>query len=440
MHVSAYEGGGLGGVRWRGASLSRFDGRRWFNPPSKDTPIRVERGMLLLQRRPPWTPGRNIAYQVQLNDIASDTLFFAGLPETVSINLPLLLASSGGSLRVPGGSTGIGYSVYSFLVDETAPVAVKPDPLPPDIRQELLALPPLDSRIPQLARDMVAGTLHEEQQARAIEQRLRRSYGYTLELLPASVPDPLAHFLFVRRKGHCEYFASAMAVLLRSIGIPARVVTGFQSGVFNPMTGWQLIRASDAHSWVEAWIPERGWTTFDPTPPDPNAAPGGFLSRVSLVLDAAQQFWSDWVVGYDLNRQVTLATRVRESRQRASTTWLDSLNRWTKDAAAAGRAYAAPILASLAAAAAAIVYGPALLAWWRRRLRVLRAQRGHGQSSDATLLYTRMLGLLARRGIQKPPWLTPMEFARVLPRPASVGTVAPAGSDLARLVDELTAA
>jgi len=79
------------------------------------------------------------------------------------------------------------------------------------------------------------------------------------------VADPLAYFLFTRKQGHCEYFASAMTVMLRTAGIPARLATGFQSGVYNPITDFWLVRASDAHAWVEAWIPGRGWTTFDPT-------------------------------------------------------------------------------------------------------------------------------------------------------------------------------
>ena len=74
---------------------------------------------------------------------------------------------------------------------------------------------------------MTAGLATPEERARALERRLRHDYGYTLELLPAPVADPLATFLFARKKGHCEYFASAMAVMLRTLGIPSRVVTGF---------------------------------------------------------------------------------------------------------------------------------------------------------------------------------------------------------------------
>ena len=135
--------------------------------------------------------------------------------------------------------------------------------------------------------------------------------------------DPLAHFLFERKAGHCEYFASAMAVMLRSLGIPSRVVTGFQSGIYNPLNGWQVIRASDAHSWVEAYLPRRGWATFDPTPPDPNAVQTGLGTKLAMYMDAAETFWQEWVLNYDLEHQLVLATRVQQSSSRG-TRWFDA--------------------------------------------------------------------------------------------------------------------
>jgi transglutaminase-like putative cysteine protease len=83
-----------------------------------------------------------------------------------------------------------------------------------------------------------------------------------------------------------------MAVMLRSLGIPARLVPGFQSGVWNPLTEMYVIRASDAHSWVEAWMPGSGWTTFDPTPPDPNRA-FPLWAKLTLFMDAADTFWQE---------------------------------------------------------------------------------------------------------------------------------------------------
>ena len=151
------------------------------------------------------------------------------------------------------------------------------------------------------------------------------------------MPDPLANFLFDRRKGHCEYFASAMAVMLRTVGIPSRVVTGFASGVYNPLTGWQVVRASDAHSWVEAWIAGRGWRTYDPTPADPSAIESPFMARTALFFDAAEQFWQDWVLSYDLERQSTLASRALQTSRGAKSQWMESAARWFSLAARSTR-------------------------------------------------------------------------------------------------------
>ena len=94
-------------------------------------------------------------------------------------------------------------------------------------------------------------------------------FGYTLEIPRVAPRDPLADFLFVRKRGHCEYFASSMAIMLRTLGIPSRVVNGFRTSEFNDLTGNYVIRASSAHSWVEAYFPGYGWVSFDPTPGSP---------------------------------------------------------------------------------------------------------------------------------------------------------------------------
>jgi hypothetical protein len=240
-----------------------------------------------------------------------------------------------------------------------------------------------------------------------------------MELLSSEVTDPLAHFLFERKKGHCEYFASAMAVMLRAIHIPSRVVTGFQGGTFNPMTGWHVIRASDAHSWVEAFLPGRGWTTFDPTPSDPSPAIAGLWSQWELYVDAADLFWQQWVMNYNLDQQLSLASRVEESSRVFHTNWLAAMSRTARSFGRDGWKSAEPF----AAAGVVLVVVIALGIWcgprcWRGLLAYLHARRlGRGQigASDAAILYSRMLDILRRRGYEKPGWLTPSEFAGILP-------------------------
>jgi transglutaminase-like putative cysteine protease len=439
MHVRADKDESLAGVRWRGAALSRFDGQTWDNPSFASEQLHVERdGLVILGSAPQRRPGRQIGYQVQMDEMASDTLFFAGTPETIRINLPLIWRAAGGAFHVQGAPSGLVYRAFSFVEYEDAPAILPPGKMDLAGREELVRLPlNLDPRIAALARSMAAdagsaassSAGSDDSKARAIERHLRHDYTYTLELPSVKVQDPLAYFLFVRKKGHCEYFASSMAVMLRTLGIPSRVVTGFQSGVFNNLTGWQVVRASDAHSWVEAWTSSGGWTVFDPTPSAAEAASDGLLNRVTLLYDAANQFWQDWVLRYDLQRQVVLATRMQQSGRQMRFDWIPDVGPWWEQNRAGARR-AAAILMTLAAIAILLVFnGPTLARWWRKRRGVIRARRGEGEASDATLLYQRMLELMEKRGFQKPPWLTPSEFARVLP-----------ASETAVLVDDLTAA
>jgi protein-glutamine gamma-glutamyltransferase len=437
MHIRREKGEGLLDVRWRGSALREFDGKRWFNPAGGGEDIRVphDRHQVTLKFEHPPRRSEWVAYRVQLSAMSFDTLFYAGMVQSIGINAPLLHYTPGGSLRVSGVSTsGLKYVAASVIEEELATPRVPPEPLRAVERDEMLLLPDgLDVRIFRLAREVIEGATDgvnaDDAKARAIQKYLRTNYGYTLHLLPATVPDPLANFLFERRKGHCEYFASAMAVMLRSVGIPSRVVTGFASGVYNPLTGWQVVRASDAHSWVEAWISGRGWITYDPTPPDPNAFESAFMTRMSLFFDAAEQFWQDWILSYDLDHQITLATRVQQSSRGARPLWFERAAGWLTDAGRSSATYAPRAGVALFLAIAAVLFGPAASRWWRGAMRVRRLKRGEGDASDATLLYRRMLGLLERRGIQKPPWLTPSEFARVLP-----------ATELSPLVEDLTSA
>jgi len=216
--------------------------------------------------------------------------------------------------------------------------------------------------------------------------------------------------------------------MLRTLGIPSRVVTGFQSGVFNPVTGWQVVRASDAHSWVEGWIAGRGWTTFDPTPFD-TSTHSSILARFSMLIDTADQFWQDWVLSYDLDRQIALASRMEDTGRNMN---FSRIRNWIANARTGGQQamkYATPIGIFLVGIVLCFGSFRPLRDAWQRRQRIRRLSRGEGSASDATLLYERMLILLEARGIQKPAWLTPVEFVRVLPV-----------SDVTPLVEDVTAA
>ncbi len=428
MHIHLW-GPAPGGLKWRGGTLEEFDGRRWSNFAAARQTIWLTAGEADLSS-PGAMPFRHgINYDVTYDQISTDALFFAGLPRSIRVRA-VRLERVEGSYRLPRApSQGFHYSAYSLLEEppETVPPRFPAPVLSLAARERSLQLPALDPRIPALARRLTAGLPTDLERARSLERHLRQDYAYTLQLPDRPPADPLAYFLFTRKMGHCEYFASALAVMLRSLGIPARLATGFQSGIFNPITDQWLLRARDAHSWVEAWIPGYGWTTFDPTPSDPDAA-GAFAARLDLYLDAAQTFWRQWVVGYDAGAQGSLADRFEQSVIRLGFEWFGALagRGWQWDARITTwlRRFGLPILLALALAAAVRILGPRLLRRLRIRRRVERARRGQASMADATLLYERMLAVLEKRGYEKPAWFTPVEFARSLHRSPVAATVA----------------
>jgi protein-glutamine gamma-glutamyltransferase len=418
-------------LKWRGAALSGFNGRAWFHRPGPGQILQPDRaGLLRMEDESPRRDGRYISYAVYLSDLAQDALFFAGTPQYLRIDTPVVRRSVGNYSAQFSDSRTVSYQVYSRL-DSPEPAAdpATVPPLDPAARDAYLQLPRLDSRIRELTDNIVGAQASPATQATMVERYLRTHYGYTLELPKVEPEDPLAFFLFHRRKGHCEYFASAMAVMLRVLHIPSRVITGFQSGVYNPISESQLIRSSDAHSWVEAWLPDRGWTTFDPTPPDPNAPGLSAWTRLTFYADAVDVFWQDWVLNYNLERQLQLASRVGESGRHIGFNWNDGPRWWSARYWQGLRNVGLVLAGFIALAFLGTLLKRDGWLWWTTRQRMLRAQRGEGQASDATLLYQRMLKALHRRGIEKPAWLTPCEFARVLPEP-----------ELALLVEDFTSA
>ncbi len=416
----------LGTLKWRGTALGEFDGRRWYNSADPGQAIRIREKQVILagddQRR---RRGRRINYEVQMRPFTSDFLFIAGLPEALRIDSPLLIRTRSGSYRLGAPSPElVRYGVYGFLEEAADDPPLTPPPLSAEERSLYLRLPPLDPRVYELARRLTAGHTSDFDKASAIENHLRDQYQYSMRLAEREPADPTAYFLFERRAGHCEYFASAMAVLLRAAGIPSRVATGFLGGVFNPLSGWYVIRASDAHSWVEAYLAGAGWVSFDPTPPDPAAAQPGLWMRLLLVADAAETFWNEWVLQYDPDRQMTLAARIEQRRRALSLNgWGEAIRLWRRGAVWVELRLA--FFGGLAAAAAALwLAGPPAARWLLAQRRARRIGRGQVNAGDARILYQRLLEDLRRRGIEKPPGLTPAEFAQSLPDERLRGLVA----------------
>ncbi len=412
-------------LKWRGTALADFDGRRWSEHPTRDLIVPAQgTTMVADQLQRSRLDGRRLVYRVDMTDSDNGTLFIAGVPEYINLvvtpgEMPRLARDSEDSFRaLPALRTPLGYEVSA---QNGAPL---PYPLSAGARQTYTRLPRwLDKRIPELAARWVAGDDREPgvpaevgtdlQSARRIEARLHRDFTYEL-VRSSNVRDPLADFLFRTKRGYCEYFASAMAVLLRTQKIPARVVTGFQSGYYNDVSATWVMRASDAHAWVEAWIEGHGWMTFDPTPPATEPLTAGFWQHMAMYLDAADSVWQQWVLAYNPGQQIALAFSFRNKLKAMGA---DGFSGWPSLGAAFSaipRAWlmtlvAVPVLALLA------WFGPSLWRSWMAGHRMRKIRRGEGSVDDAVILYERMVDSLAKRGFQKPAWFTPNEFAKNLP-------------------------
>src|SRR4029077_13472865 len=285
-------------LRWRGVALIHFDGKRWSGPEDRSETLHASPDGWIFMHDPEQAAApaqAGLQYTVFLQPMASSAIFTPGEPISLRGNFSLDNSSSDWALGhsyIFRDSTGslfnpfhnyspVRYAGLSRLPKlDAAQLRSAGDSYPPSITAEYLQLPPeLDARIPDLARQATTSAKTPYDKARSIEGFLRSRFGYTLNLAGKPGEDPLANFLFVTRAGHCEYFASAMTILLRTLEIPAREVNGFLPGEYNDLAGDYIVRASDAHSWVEVYFPDSGWVTFDPTPAA--AENSGLLSRLA---------------------------------------------------------------------------------------------------------------------------------------------------------------
>jgi transglutaminase-like putative cysteine protease len=215
-------------------------------------------------------PTRQVAQVFHVEKDSSNVIFGAYRPETVFFPTSSIKVDRYNSLRapyeIPEGST---YSVISQIPNAA------PDQLrtagtnyPADVLEKYTQLPPTGlERTRELARELAAGTTNPYDAVMKMNRHLKTNYPYDLSIPPQRQNmDAVEFFLFEQKRGYCEQFSSSLAVMARSLGIPARVATGYVPGEYNPFTGLYEVRASDAHAWVEVYFPGYGWSTFDPTP------------------------------------------------------------------------------------------------------------------------------------------------------------------------------
>lgn len=295
---------------WRGLVLTRFNGRTWRGLqetagglPSKDQiavsgdPIRYE--VTLEPTRQHWIFALEMAYEHDLRKI------YMGAQQQLAHITPI--------------DQRMVYSITSFTNYKVQAGLSKAD-------QALYRLIPQSSntRSVDLAQDMRQTAGSDTAYVDAVLQMFNtQEFFYTLEPPPLG-NNPVDRFLFDTKRGFCEHYASAFAFMMRSAGIPARIVLGYQGGEVNPIAGHIVVRQSDAHAWTEIWLPEFGWYRIDPTaavaperieyePRDASlqgiaqawgfSSSSEFIHNMTMTWDALNAQWNEWVLGYGPENQ-----------------------------------------------------------------------------------------------------------------------------------------
>jgi protein-glutamine gamma-glutamyltransferase len=416
----------LAAIRMRGTSFDHYDGRRWTR--SRD--VRSENvgrvnALYPVPDRFPF-PDRDRPWSIVLDALDEPVVFLP--PDTVGLEITPRIENGleiGREIhRVPGGAEiryvdedGLGLRYIAWTSDE-----VRSDPISPADTRRYLQLPDDHEAVIALAREWAGDATDPGEQAQRLLEHLRDSgeYTYSLDMPRVGDRQPLEVFLLDAKRGHCEYFATALAVMLRALGIPSRNVVGFLGGTWNAYGSYYALSQGEAHSWVEVWIEDR-WVTLDPTPPsrDDVLLEGAWLAEVRAIADAMRTRWAEHVVAYDLRAQAGLFRSIRRffgrgpregGRREVERDRPDAAPEWTS---------ALWIAAALAAGA---------LAFW-----LVRRRRGRGRKHDESadvVLYRALETALARLGHARPPERTPLEHLAALER-ARFGAI-----DVAREVTE----
>ena len=413
-------------VYFRGTAFDRYDGHSWANTRlHRRSLIRSEDGAFQAGSDPVVIP-TGLRQEVLLEPLDVPVLFGATGVELIKGAFPVVQTDVMGNLYLPYAPGGrFTYTVYSaprrLGREERAGTSFR---YPDSILSHFLQLPHLTPRVSELAQAVTRQATTTYESVLAVEQHLRRQYQYSLEVGQAQPINPVEEFLFTRKTGYCEHYATAMVVMLRTLKIPARLVTGYLPGEWNEFGNYYTVRQRDAHAWVEVFFPRAGWVAFDPTPNVAAPAVDPIWNHMGSAFDSVRLKWDRVVIRYSFRDQMEVAHGIRQQGDHVRAevaSWVAGVRGRMKDGIHALQSWGRNAPWSFSATMSAVIgllIGIGLL---YRRLR-LRIFAGDGapptaamravQQRDASHLYDTMVRVLDRHGISKPHSAGPIEFAR----------------------------
>ncbi|MCW5797666.1 MAG: DUF3488 domain-containing protein [Nitrospira sp.] len=405
----------------RGVAYNRYDGKSWSNSlPHRRMLTELPEGTFTLRTSGPTPsiPARQLKLEILLEPLDTTVLFGSPFPTSVKGHFLSLQSDLMGSLYLPYPLHARSqYTVYSSPTSLNAAEKKSAALLYPEfILQQYLQVPTVNEQVLELARQITRPATSVAQAVAMVHTHLLTHYRYNLDVPSLESPHPLEDFLLTRKTGYCEHYATAMVVMLRSVGIPARLVTGFLATEWNEFGGYYTVRQRDAHAWVEVYFPRSGWITMDPTPPSSDAAGATWWQSANSAMDSIRLQWDRLFVHYTAHDQFTVVQGIRESGEAVRAGFSETLSALSAQAAAiVGRMGSSVIPSGVPHSAIALVLALAAVYGGIAILRRLRNRTTHNspfspQQQTVIALYTSMLQCCAQQGITKPASATSAEF------------------------------
>jgi transglutaminase-like putative cysteine protease len=393
---------------WRGRAFDYYSGESWTDTLGRRGLIPRDAAGVFYVRADVKTYSRTLSANITLEPVDTDTLFAPYPAYEIAGSLPGLFMDPSGGIHFPYPPGGrVSYSVrYSARVPTHGELKGQPAASPPGPAKKYLQLPKGSEALIGLAGKVTEGAAGPYDKVQKISKYLVKNCSYTLNPRRDTARSPMDDFLFYSKEGYCEHFATAMVLMLRATGVHARLVSGFMGGQWNDYGLYYVVRARDAHTWVEAYFPDSGWVRFDPTP-SASARAQTTLAGIADYIDYLKYRWDRYVVFYNLRDQLGAMRSLARAMDRVKKAVPGTFT-WGPDGLSAFKGQGTRGKGLLVPAAIAALMLLLYAAW---RLVRLPGMKTRVRRSDVTF-YEEFLKILGKKGYIRRPGLTPLEFAR----------------------------